>query len=344
MAMEEELNYREELEKARKVASQMELRGYESEIEAYWEVICGLVLLAEEDLQERDHQWEIASLAREFLTYAEQLAQYEHMMDKLYEAAKRMIGTVYEHPRLKSQLLSFEIGILEEVQAQQFHPLGILDDLRNELAELQERISRADRGELLEPVEVGHLKHDPIEWSARWEEIIDEYKIAKVIDIVEGGDTGHDSTRNGIFSLKGKISEDDFVIIHDAARPILPQRAIEDMLTVAHQKGNASLAIPCYETVIYTDDSLSGNEQLDRSKIMRIQTPQAYKYGSILPLYERAEKENKHDFIYADLVLIYYGQTVYFSKGFQNNIKITRKEDIPLCKALMNFSEEELYS
>jgi len=172
--MEEELNYREELEKARKVASQMELRGYESEIEAYWEVICGLVLLAEEDLQERDHQWEIASLAREFLSYAEQLAQYEHMMDKLYEAAKRMIGTVYEHPRLKSQLLSFEIGILEEVQAQQFHPLGILDDLRNELAELQERISRADRGELLEPVEVGHLKHDPIEWSARWEEIIDE--------------------------------------------------------------------------------------------------------------------------------------------------------------------------
>ncbi len=182
------------------------------------------------------------------------------------------------------------------------------------------------------------------EWIDLLKEIIDEYKIAKVIDIVEGGETGHDSTRNGIFSLKGKISEDDFVIIHDAARPILPQRAIEDMLTVAHQKGNASLAIPCYETVIYTEDSLSGNEQLDRSKIMRIQTPQAYKYGSILPLYERAEKENKHDFIYADLVLIYYGQTVYFSKGFQNNIKITRKEDIPLCKALMNFSEEELYS
>ena len=115
------------------------------------------------------------------------------------------------------------------------------------------------------------------EWIDLLKEIIDEYKIAKVIDIVEGGETGHDSTRNGIFSLKGKISEDDFVIIHDAARPILPQRAIEDMLTVAHQKGNASLAIPCYETVIYTDDSLSGNEQLDRSKIMRIQTPQAYK-------------------------------------------------------------------
>ena len=144
--------------------------------------------------------------------------------------------------------------------------------------------------------------------------------------------------------LRSKLSKDDFVIIHDAARPILPQTAINDMLKIAHKKGNASLAIPCYETAIYTNDGKSGDKQLDRSSFMRIQTPQAYNFGSILELYERAEKEDKHDFIYADLVLIYYGKTVYFSKGFINNIKITRKEDIPLCKALMNFTEEELYS
>ena len=77
---------------------------------------------------------------------------------------------------------------------------------------------------------------------------------------------------------------------------------------------------------------------------MRVQTPQAYKYDLLLELYEKAEKENKHDFIYADLVLIYYGKPVYFSKGFTNNIKITKKEDISLCKALMTFTEEELYS
>lgn len=182
------------------------------------------------------------------------------------------------------------------------------------------------------------------DWILHLKEILEEYKISKVVNIVEGGETGHDSTRNGIFSLKNVLSEDDFIIIHDATRPILPQAAIDEMLRVAYEKGNASLAIPCYETVIYTDDGMQGNSQLDRSKIMRIQTPQAYKYGSILKLYEKAEAEDKHDFIYADLVLIHYGETVYFSKGFTNNIKITRKEDIPLCKALMNFSEEELFS
>lgn len=182
------------------------------------------------------------------------------------------------------------------------------------------------------------------DWIPHLKEILVEYKISKVTEIIEGGETGHDSTRNGIFSLRSKLGKDDYVIIHDAARPILPQAAINDMLEIAHEKGNASLAIPCYETVIYTDDGKSGNKQLDRSSIMRIQTPQAYNYGSILKLYEQAEKENKHDFIYADLVLIHYGKTVYFSKGFTNNIKITRKEDIPLCKALMTFTEEELYS
>lgn len=182
------------------------------------------------------------------------------------------------------------------------------------------------------------------DWISHLKEILLEYKISKVIDIVEGGETGHDSTRNGIFSLREKLSFDDYIIIHDAARPILPQAAIDEMLKVAHDKGNASLAIPCYETVIYTDDGSSGDKQLDRCKIMRIQTPQTYRYGEILPLYDMAEKENKHDFVYADLVLIYYGKTVYFSKGFTNNIKITRKEDIPLCKALMTFSEEELFS
>lgn len=182
------------------------------------------------------------------------------------------------------------------------------------------------------------------DWIEHLREILDEFKIPKVQWIVEGGATGHDSSRNGIFFLKDKLEDGDQVIIHDAARPILPQAAINEMLRVSHEKGNASLAIPCHETVLFTNDGLSGDKELDRSSIMRVQTPQAYNYKFIRELYEQAEKDNKHDFIYADLVAIYYGKRIYFSKGFTNNIKITRKEDIPLCKSLMKFSEEDLFN
>lgn len=180
-------------------------------------------------------------------------------------------------------------------------------------------------------------------WIDYMKAIVVEYKLSKVKWIVEGGCTGYESTRNGIMALKGILSKDDYVIIHDAARPILPQKAITEMLSVAYEKGNASLAIPCYETVIYTDDKVSGNKQMDRNSIMRVQTPQAYNYNYLLSLYEKAEAEGKRDFVYANLVVINYGGTIYFSKGFINNIKITTKEDIALCESLMNFSDDELF-
>ncbi len=181
-------------------------------------------------------------------------------------------------------------------------------------------------------------------WINYMQTIIDEYNLYKVKWVIEGGQTGHDSTRNGLFFLKEKIKKEDFIIIHDAARPIVPQQAINNMMEIAYINGNASLAVPCYETAIFTDDKLSGTKDLDRNSFMRVQTPQAYRYGDILQLYEMAEKEDKHDFVYADLVYIYYGRRVFFSKGFTNNIKITKREDIALCEALMKFTEEELYS
>ena len=173
--------------------------------------------------------------------------------------------------------------------------------------------------------------------------LIDEYSFKKVKWVVEGGKTGFESTKNGIFALKNCVSSQDNIIIHDAARPIVPQKAIAEMLRVANTYGNASLAIPCYETVLFTEDMLSGNRQLDRNSVMRVQTPQTYNYGYMLGLYERAIAEGKEDFVYANLVVIYYGGKIYFSKGFTNNIKITTKEDLKLCESLMKFSEEELF-
>lgn len=182
------------------------------------------------------------------------------------------------------------------------------------------------------------------EWIDYLWELVEKYELFKVTDIVEGGSTVHDSTKNGLYSLKGRIDENDYVVIHDSARPVLPTKAIDEMLHVAYEYGNASLAVPCHETVIYTEDQKSGIEQLDRSRLMRVQTPQAYKYGFIRKLYERSDEDGIHDIVYADLVVIHYGERVYFSKGFTNNVKITKKEDITLVESLMKFSEDQLFS
>jgi 2-C-methyl-D-erythritol 4-phosphate cytidylyltransferase len=174
--------------------------------------------------------------------------------------------------------------------------------------------------------------------------LVDEYHLDKVEWVIPGGKTSSDSTSNGVFQLKNVLGEGDYVIIHDAVRPILPQKAIDDMLEVAKEHGNASLAIPCYETVLLTEDGISGKTQIDRSKVMRVQTPQAYLYAEILSMYERVKKEDRNDFVYANLIYINYGKSIYFSKGFINNIKITKSEDLVLCESLMKFNEDQLYN
>ena len=182
------------------------------------------------------------------------------------------------------------------------------------------------------------------EWKEYLKDIIEEYNLTKVKWIIEGGSTGHDSIRNGVFFLKDIIQPDDFIIVHDAVRPILPQAALNEVIRVAHDNGNASSSIACHPPIVYTEDFKSGIKDVDREHVMLTASPQVYRYDLALRCYEMAEKENKHDFTFTSSLLIYYGERVYFAKGTTSNIKITRKEDLALFEALLSVPEELLYS
>jgi len=174
-------------------------------------------------------------------------------------------------------------------------------------------------------------------WIEHTKSIVKKYKLDKVTDVVPGGATGHISTKNGVYFLKNRLSEQDYVIIHDAARPIVSQEVINDLIETAKKNGNACSAVSCYETVVLTENRLSGKEQIDRNRVIRVQTPQCYKYGLIKSLYEKAEADKREDFVYANILAMEYGVEIFFSKGTNNNIKITTKEDIALFRALLYY-------
>ena len=182
------------------------------------------------------------------------------------------------------------------------------------------------------------------DWIDYVKGLIEKYSLTKVQWITEGGETGHDSIRNGIFYLRNKIDLDDFVIIHDAVRPVLPQRAIDEVIRVSQNKGNASSSIVCHPPIVYTEDHESGIKDVDRDHVMLTASPQAYKYSLALKCYEKAEAENKHNFTFTSSLLIHYGERVYFAKGTTSNIKITKKEDIALFEALLKIPDELFYS
>ena len=158
------------------------------------------------------------------------------------------------------------------------------------------------------------------QWIKHLETIVDKYCFKKVCQIVEGGATSHESIRNGVFSLRKKLKDDDFIVVHDAVRPIVPQRIIDDLLSVAHEHGNASSSTECHPPIVLTDDKISGNRDIDREHVMLTAAPQAFNYGLVYHLYEKAEEEHKNNFTYTSSLLIHYGERVYFSLGTTNNI------------------------
>lgn len=173
-----------------------------------------------------------------------------------------------------------------------------------------------------------------------WQEILKAYakqfNITKLVSIVPGGNTGFESIRNGVKEAKKLFSDDDIVLIHDGIRPNLDAEIISSNIAVCREKGNATVAINCMEAMMITEDKLMSNEQINRDKLLRTQTPQTFKLGDIYELHQEAVKKGVVNTVASCTLMVELGRTVYFSPGSEKNLKLTTTDDIDIFKALLN--------
>jgi 2-C-methyl-D-erythritol 4-phosphate cytidylyltransferase len=160
--------------------------------------------------------------------------------------------------------------------------------------------------------------------------LIKRYKLSKVKLIVEGGNTRQDSVYNALLSAEAK--DNDLIVVHDAARALLPEEVLTNSVMVARKKGNALVCIKAKDTLIKGKKSVI--EYLDRSGVYYVQTPQIFKYKDLLRAMNKAVKEN---FIGTDesMLVKRMGKRVHIVEGSVFNFKITTKEDIELFKQLI---------
>jgi 2-C-methyl-D-erythritol 4-phosphate cytidylyltransferase len=179
-----------------------------------------------------------------------------------------------------------------------------------------------------------------------WHEILQayakQYGITKLHRIVKGGDSGQESMQNGINALKDVCGKNDIIVIHDGIRPMVTTEIISDSIVTCRKYGSGLASLECAETFFQTKDGLSSQVSLDRSGIIRAQTPQAYRYDKLLWAYKEAEKKNITNTIYASTLMTLLGEPVYFSLGSEKNFKITTFEDIELVKAYYLAKKEGL--
>lgn len=178
-----------------------------------------------------------------------------------------------------------------------------------------------------------------------WHEVLKayarQYGITKLKWVVAGGNDGQESTQRGIEALKESCDAEDVILVHDAVRPFLPKEVITDAIVKCKQKGSGLSAVRCQETIVRTDDGISGQEEIARTEIMRVQTPQAYKFGKALWAYEEAGRRGINGEVYINTLMLRLGETVYFSYGSEKNIKITTIDDLELFKALLKMERED---
>jgi 2-C-methyl-D-erythritol 4-phosphate cytidylyltransferase len=160
------------------------------------------------------------------------------------------------------------------------------------------------------------------------------------VQVVIGGNERSDSVLSGIQSIQTDKADDDWVLVHDAARPCVRLADINRLIKAAqiHQQG-AILAAPIHDTVKEVVNQLAVNT-LDRTRLWRALTPQLFKLKDIQTA---LLSENENSYLMTDeaSAIEQLGLPVRIVEGHADNIKITVPADLQLANMYMDQQEEK---
>jgi 2-C-methyl-D-erythritol 4-phosphate cytidylyltransferase len=161
------------------------------------------------------------------------------------------------------------------------------------------------------------------------QDIVRAEGFAKVRKVVLGGERRQDSVRAGLAEVRA-----EFVAVHDAARPLVRPKQIEQVFEAARQYGAAALAEPVKDTLKRVDEHNFICGSVEREKMFALQTPQ---------IFERAILSNAYEAIFAkDLsvtdetsALEHFGGKVAIVANDDFNFKITFPNDLLLAECVL---------
>lgn len=172
-----------------------------------------------------------------------------------------------------------------------------------------------------------------------FEALLTEARLTNLVSsFVTGGPTRQASVYNGLKHLHERnVSPDEPVLIHDAARCLIPQealRAICQRVAEGRAAALAQMAIDTVRQVQGNEPPLSFHSTLDRATIALMQTPQGAPFESLFAAH--AEADRRQQTVTDDVALLTAaGHTVEMVEGSPLNVKLTRPEDLQLAEALL---------
>ena len=144
------------------------------------------------------------------------------------------------------------------------------------------------------------------------------------VKIIDGGNTRQKSVYNAL-----QVVKNDYVLIHDGARPLIRKDTIAYVLEAVLDKDAVTVMTKTTDTIKEVDATGRIIRTIDRSKLYNTQTPQAFKTSIIKEAHEKLKDGNFTDDC---SMLEELNIPVYIVNGSYTNIKITIKSDLDFAK------------
>lgn len=167
-----------------------------------------------------------------------------------------------------------------------------------------------------------HCKQIILVISKDDEETIKQFSFSNKVEMTYGGKERQDSVYQGLLKVK-----EEYVMVHDGARPYLKQESIDALLKQLETSDACLLMVPVKDT---TKRVINGKvvETINRDELMSAQTPQAFKTSVIMDAHHKANQLNYLGTDDTSLVETMLDVDVDVVMGDYGNIKITTIEDL----------------
>ena len=151
-----------------------------------------------------------------------------------------------------------------------------------------------------------------------------------------GGVTRRDSVYNGLVAASAVFDTEDFVLVHDAARPCLPRTDLQRLIAeCSEDRVGGILAVPLAETAKRVAKDEAGAQRIaateDRSQLWLAQTPQMFRAGLLL----QALHDAKRGVTDEAQAIEQLGLRPRLVLGSRENLKVTYPEDLAIAEAIL---------
>lgn len=166
-----------------------------------------------------------------------------------------------------------------------------------------------------------------------WPEM--EMKYSQPLLVAAGGEERRDSVLSGLDRLSERASDEDWVLVHDAVRPCLRDEDIDRLMNeLSADEVGGLLAIPVRDTMKRAGSNNRVRETVSRESLWLAQTPQMFRLGALRDAIRLAVDEDR-DVTDEAQAMELAGARPRLVQGHEDNIKITRRDDLELAEMFL---------